>query len=160
GTGVPAGARRRARAEGDGRMTKRNPLAGQVAIVGIAQTAYGRDLKRTNLDLGLEAARLAVRDAGLTKDDIDGICRTGTGFAARYGANMVSIKEAMGLGRGTWTMNAGLGAAVVNAAHAVAAGACDNALVVQAYNRGTFMSLSAANDPFRARASEHPVGEG
>lgn len=141
-------------------MTTRNPVAGKVAIVGIGQTPYGRDLKRTNLDLGLEAARLAVRDAGLTKNDIDGICGTGAGFFARYGANMLSIQEAMGIPRVTWPTNAALGAAVVNAANAVAAGACDTALVVQAYSRGTFMSRSAANDPFRMRAAEHPVGEG
>jgi acetyl-CoA acetyltransferase len=135
-------------------------MAVGTAIVGVHQTPYGRDLKRTPLSLGLEAARAAIIDAGLTKHDIDGICGTGAGFGFPYGANMLSLQEALGIPRLTWAMNASLGAAVVNTSHAVEAGACRYALVVQAYTRGANMSQSAANDPFRVRAAAFGLSEG
>lgn len=45
----------------------------QATIAGIGHTALGRQPGRTALDLELEAVRNAVSDAGLTKDDIDGL---------------------------------------------------------------------------------------
>jgi acetyl-CoA acetyltransferase len=141
-------------------MTVRNPLRGQVALVGVGQTEYGRNLGRTELSLGLEAARMAIVDAGLTKNDIDGICGTGAGFAFPYGANMLSLQEALGIPQVTWPVNGALGAAVVYAAHAVAGGACETAVVVQAYNRSVGMSRSARNDPFRLRSAQFGLQEG
>ncbi|HZT06549.1 MAG TPA: thiolase family protein [Chloroflexota bacterium] len=43
------------------------------AIVGSAETEVGRALDRTGLDLKLDAATKAIRDAGLTKTQIDGV---------------------------------------------------------------------------------------
>jgi acetyl-CoA acetyltransferase len=45
-----------------------------VAIAGIGITQQAKRLERTTLSLCLEAARGALADAGMTKDDIDGIC--------------------------------------------------------------------------------------
>ena len=42
-------------------------------ISGIGQSAIGRRLDRTGVDLTIEAAREAVADAGLTFADIDGL---------------------------------------------------------------------------------------
>ena len=42
-------------------------------ISGIGQSAIGRKLMRTDLDITLDAARAAIADAGLNVDDIDGI---------------------------------------------------------------------------------------
>ena len=42
-------------------------------ISGIGQSAVGRRLGRTGLDLTIDAALAAIADAGLTPADIDGI---------------------------------------------------------------------------------------
>ncbi len=51
-------------------------------ISGIGQSAIGRRLRRTGVDLTMEAARAAVADAGLTLADIDGLA-TYPGAGAR-----------------------------------------------------------------------------
>ena len=48
-------------------------LSDKVAIVGVGATAQGKLPGRSSLDLGLEAFRRALDDAGLKKSDIDGI---------------------------------------------------------------------------------------
>lgn len=133
----------------------RNPLAGKVAIAGIGATAYGRDLGRSPLSLGLEAATRAIADAGLDKQAIDGICGTGVTPLAMGGAGFLSLQGALGIERTTWGQNGWLGSALVHAVAAVHAGLCDTALVVQAYVREPGMSRAAARDPFRARAAQY-----
>src|SRR5258705_8781053 len=103
-------------------MTPRNPVKDKIAIVGIGATDYARDMKRTPLALGLEAARKAIVDAGLDKTDIDGICGTGGGMGT---ANFLAVQEGLGIPSVTWCKNAGLGAPLVHAMHAIFAGACD-----------------------------------
>lgn len=48
-------------------------LSDRAAIVGVGATAQGKLPGRTPLDLGIEAFRRALADAGLKKDDVDGI---------------------------------------------------------------------------------------
>ena len=45
----------------------------RAVITGIGQSAVGRRLNRTGLDLTLDACLQAIDDAGLTRADIDGI---------------------------------------------------------------------------------------
>ena len=127
----------------------RNPLRNQLAVVGLGSTAYGRDLGRSHLSLGLEAAVNAIRDAGLDKNAIDGICGSGMTPLAMNGAGFLSLQGALGIERVTWGLNSWLGSAFVHAAAAVHAGLCDSVLVVQTYLREPGMSRSAAADPFR-----------
>ena len=47
-------------------------LERRAVSAGIGQSAIGRRLYRTGLDLTIEAALEAIADAGLTTDDIDG----------------------------------------------------------------------------------------
>jgi len=47
-------------------------------ITGIGQSAIGRRLGRSGLDLALDAVQAAIFDAGLDRTDIDGIA-TGSG---------------------------------------------------------------------------------
>ncbi|MFI5047712.1 MAG: thiolase family protein [Acidimicrobiia bacterium] len=129
----------------------RNPLKDTVAVVGVGSTSYGRDLKRTELSLGLEAATKAIEDAGLDKQEIDGICGTGMDPLAVGGAGFLTLQGALGIENTTWMKNGWLGSCFVFAAEAVFSGLCDAALVVQAYTRGPTMSRSAANDPYRSR---------
>lgn len=48
-------------------------LAGEVAIVGIGQSEFGRYLPASQLALGAKALRSALADAGLDRTDIDGL---------------------------------------------------------------------------------------
>jgi acetyl-CoA acetyltransferase len=131
----------------------RNPLKDKVAIVGVGSTPYGRDLERTELSLGLVAASRAIADAGIDKQEIDGLCGAGMTPLAMGGAGFLSLQGALGIERCTWVKNGWLGSALVYAVEAVFSGLCDTALVVQTYLRGVSMSRSAARDPFRLRAS-------
>ena len=49
------------------------PLERRAIISGIGQSDVGRRLGRSDLDLTVEAAEVAIADAGLTRDDIDGL---------------------------------------------------------------------------------------
>ena len=133
----------------------RNPLRGQVAIVGLGSTPYARDLGRTHLSLGLEAATKAIADAGINRQDIDGICGSGVTPLAMGGAGFLSLQGALGIERTTWGQNGWLGSALVASVQAVFSGLCDTALCVQTYVRDPGMSRAAARDPFRRRAAQY-----
>lgn len=139
-------------------MSTRNPIKDQVAIVGVGSAPYGRDLKRSLLDLGLEAARNAIEDAGIEKEQIDGICGNGMGPMVTHDAGFLSIQGALGIPKAGWVMNGWLGSQIVYAAQAVFSGGCDYCLIVQASQRTGAMSRSAFNDPFRRRATELASG--
>lgn len=133
----------------------RNPLKDKIAVVGVGSTAYGRDLARSELSLGLEAAVKAVADAGIDRQEIDGICGSGMTPLAMGGAGFLSLQGALGIERCTWVKNGWLGSAFVYAVEAVFSGLCDTVLVVQTNLRGVGMSRAAARDPFRLRASKY-----
>jgi acetyl-CoA acetyltransferase len=136
----------------------RNPLRDQIAVIGVGSTPYARDQKRTELSLGLEAALNAIEDAGIDRQQIDGLCGSGMNPLAMGGAGFLSLQGALGIEKTTWVKNGWLGSSFVYAAEAVFAGLCDVALVVQTYTREVLMSRSAAADPFRARAALKKMG--
>ena len=127
----------------------RNPLKDQLAVVGIGSTPYGRDLQRSHLSLGLEAAIAAIRDAGIGKNEIDGICGSGMTPLAQGGSGFLSLQGALGIDEITWGKNSWLGSCFVYAAEAVFSGLSDMCLLVQTYNREPGMSRSAYADPYR-----------
>jgi len=133
----------------------RNPLKDKLAVVGVGSTPYGRDLQRTHLSLGAEAAIKAIEDAGIDRQEIDGICGSGMTPLAVGNAGFLSLQGALGIEKVTWAKNGWLGSAFVFAAEAVFSGLCDVALVVQSYLREISMSRSAARDPFRLRAAKY-----
>jgi|SRR6185312_8550741 acetyl-CoA acetyltransferase len=53
-------------------------LSRQCAIVGVGNTAYTRGTDRSTLELHLEAATLALADAGLSAADVDGVMPSAT----------------------------------------------------------------------------------
>jgi 3-oxoacyl-[acyl-carrier-protein] synthase III len=53
-----------------------NPHRDRCAIVGIGATDFSRNSGRSDLTLAIQAAALALADAGLTAADIDGIVRS------------------------------------------------------------------------------------
>jgi acetyl-CoA acetyltransferase len=133
----------------------RNPLKDKVAIVGVGSTPYGRDLGRSELALGLQAAVNAIADAGIDRQEIDGLCGSGMTPLAMGGAGFLSLQGALGIEACTWVKNGWLGSALVYAVEAVFSGLCDTVLVVQTNMRGVNMSRAAARDPFRLRASQY-----
>ena len=52
-------------------------VRGEVAIVGIGETAYTKASGRTAREIGAEAAERAIADAGLEPSDIDGLTWSG-----------------------------------------------------------------------------------
>src|ERR671931_618106 len=51
----------------------RERIAGKAAIVGVGNTQFGKLPGRSAWSLQAEAVRNALEDAGLTKDDVDGL---------------------------------------------------------------------------------------
>ena len=113
-------------------------------ISGIGQSAIGRRLNRTGLDLTVEAARVAVADAGLTLADIDGIATYpggGSGGGAAFGGpGTPDVQDALRL-EVNWHTGGIEGpaqlAAVVNAVMAVGAGLANHVLVYRTVTEAT-----------------------
>lgn len=110
-----------------------SPLSGRAAIVGIGETDYVRGSDRSILQMVLAASMDAIRDAGLTPADIDGIIPP-PGFvawdeiAAHLGITDVRYTAAAQMGGASPT------AALVTAAMAVASGAATAVLVPIGWN--------------------------
>ncbi len=104
-------------------------LKGEVAIAGLGVTPQGKVFDRTHMGFAVEAVRLALEDAGLAREDLDGLLLN-PGLAwgeAAMGSFM--LQQALGLRdlRLSATMNVGgatAGAMVQHAALAIAAGMC------------------------------------
>lgn len=112
----------------------------RVAVVGAAMSDSGRVDHLTELQMHQQGIRRAIADAGLTKDDIDGLCSTGTGVLAP-----IEVAEYLGLtqqlryvesttvGGSTWEFMAR------HAANAIATGMVD--VVVLSYASTTRADL-------------------
>jgi acetyl-CoA acetyltransferase len=122
----------------------RNPSKDKVAIVGLGSTGFARDSSgQTQAALALRACRDAILDAGLGKDEIDGV--VGTAPPAPY------VVNGLGLSGVTYytTETTPFASAVIQAANAVFAGSCEVAVAYHAVYRTPATSRSAAKDPFR-----------
>jgi acetyl-CoA acetyltransferase len=101
----------------------------RVAIVGAALSDIGRVDTRTPFELHQQAASRALADAGLTRDDVDGLASSGMGLLAP-----VEIAEYLGL-RPTWADGTGVGGStwefmVGHAAAAIQAGQAEVVVIV------------------------------
>jgi acetyl-CoA acetyltransferase len=132
----------------------RNPVRDRVAVVGVGTTRYTRAAEGvTPQALAVEAAMNAVRDAGLAREDIDGLCIAG---ALGRTANVQYLQEGLGVPQLRWWANLAVGSiasfSFIESVNAVFSGACTTALVVHSSTRTAFNSASVARgDPFRAR---------
>jgi acetyl-CoA acetyltransferase len=105
-------------------------------ITGAGQSAVGRRLNRSALDLTTEAAVAAIEDAGLTRDDIDGVTTYPGGYAAASlgygGPSPHELQDALRLDL-NWYVGAqqipGQLGAIVAAAMAVSTGLARHVLV-------------------------------
>ncbi|HEY4947682.1 MAG TPA: thiolase family protein, partial [Acidimicrobiales bacterium] len=103
----------------------------------------GRHLGRTDIDLTIEACLAAVQDAGLTRDDIDGLATypgMGTGTPGFAGPTTPEVQDALRLRLG-WHDGGGEGPgqmrALMAACLAVAAGLARHVLVYRTVSEST-----------------------
>lgn len=69
-------------------------LKDQTAVCGVGHSPYGKRLHRSTIDLGGEAIRNALEDAGLGKNDLDGLIIS---FGTPIGADADTLAYALGL---------------------------------------------------------------
>jgi acetyl-CoA acetyltransferase len=134
-------------------MTGRNPAQDKLAISGLGLSPYARDRgATTELAMVAEAAVAAIRDAGLSAADIDGV--VGGGLLTG-GIDPATVVSALGLPAVTWWARAvpPIMNHLMAAMNAVWAGSCEVALVYHSVYRIAGFSRSAGADPFRQRAT-------
>jgi acetyl-CoA acetyltransferase len=98
------------------------PIERRAIISGIGQSQVGRRLGRSELDLTVEACLDAIEDAGLTRDDIDGISTypgMGMGPGGFAGPPGPEVQDALRL-RCNWHDGGGEGPAQIRAVMAAA----------------------------------------
>ncbi len=112
-------------------------------ISGIGRSKVGRKLGRTGLSLTVESALAAIADAGLTRDDIDGLATYPGLFDASPGMSPCGVNDVQDALRlklnwfsGGAETPAQLGA-VFNAVAAVAAGLANHVLVFRTVTEST-----------------------
>ncbi len=120
-----------------------SPAERQAAITGLGQSDVGRRLGRTELDLTLDACLEAIADAGLTREDIDGLATypgAGLGTGGFAGPGTPEVQDALRL-RLNWHDGGGEGPAqiraVIAACFAIAAGAARHVLVYRTVTEST-----------------------
>ncbi len=122
-------------------------LRGKVAIVGAADTEVGKLPQFSATGLCVDAARRALDDAGIAKEQVDGLV-TCNSFAEPYMYHAEMIAEYMQIfPRYCVTAVAGGGttfSSIQNAALAITAGVCETVLVTMADSLSTGLSREQA----------------
>jgi acetyl-CoA acetyltransferase len=109
-------------------------LRDKVAVTGIGETLYQRGATRLSTELQLEAALMAIADAGLSPRQIDGVIPIGI-----TGAPAEEIATNLGIGELRYSALTPMGgassiAAIQTAAAAIAAGLCNHVLIAAGRN--------------------------
>jgi acetyl-CoA acetyltransferase len=130
----------------------RNSIKDAIAITGVGTSTFSRDSGKTPAGLALEASVNAVRDAGVAKEEIDGI----------FGSDVPAarMQAALGLPATTWFGNhvRPFSFHLVAAMNAVFAGSCEVALVYHSVYRPPGRSRAAASDLLRVRSASGLTG--
>jgi acetyl-CoA acetyltransferase len=125
----------------------------RTAVVGIGQTAFGKDLVDTELSLACQAISAALDDAGIAPSEVDGLAS----FTMEQNRE-VDVARNVGMGDITWFSQVGFGGGagcgvVGQAAMAVATGQCEVAVAWRARKRAAKTSRPWAQA--RAGISDH-----
>lgn len=118
----------------------KHPLSGQAVIAGVGHTAFGKLAGRDTVSLNVEAIRNALGDAGIAKDEVDGLyVKAPTSrFEMMYAQKLA---EALGLQPrigGVWDHGGASNISMISmAAMAIDAGQCEVAIVALADNPAT-----------------------
>lgn len=134
-------------------MSARNPIKDATAFAGAGRSPYSRDRgSTTELTMVLDACTEAIRDAGLSAADIDGV--VGAGLLTG-GIDPAVVISSLGLPSVGWWLKTvpPIVNHIVAAMNSVWSGACDTALVYHSAYRLGGNSRTAAADPFRSRAA-------
>lgn len=134
-------------------MSKRYPIKDQLAFASAATTDFSKTSNdRTQAGMAIDACVAAIRAAGLTAADIDGISASGTSPEPKF------IQSALGIPRiGWWESPALTGTyatTIFAAMHAIQSGACETVLCYHSAYRLPWQSRAAALDPMRRRVGE------
>ncbi len=119
----------------DGDLFRR--IQDKIAIVGIGHLPFSKDIGRPISDTAVEAAQLALEDAGLEAEDVDGISM----FEMEH-THEVSIARRLGVTNLSWWDKISYGggascATLMHAAAAIASGLATTVLCHRARNRGS-----------------------
>ena len=121
----------------------------KVAVTGIGLSRIGRRLMTDPMVLAVEAAEAAMADAGLTRDDIDGLTTYPGGMlgGGMSEGGIYAIEDALRV-RPSW-INGGLetpgqGGAVIAAMLAVAGGLCKHVLCIRTVWEATYAAEQRA----------------
>jgi acetyl-CoA acetyltransferase len=133
-------------------VTRPDSIRGKVAIAGVGLTAMGSFPDRTSLSLAMEAFKRALDDAGLTRDDVDGL------ICLAYGSDYDRFLEAAGLNvryayQG-WSHGRFLAPMVQHAAMAIHHGLADCIAIVHG-RRGRAFGQSADVEMWRQGLGPH-----
>jgi len=115
-------------------------LSGKFVIAGIGQTPFGKLPGRSTVSLNLEAIRAALADAGVEKDQVDGLfVKAPTSrFEMMYAQKLAEAMALVPRVGGVWDHGgASTNSMIGHAAIAIEAGQCDIALVCLADNPAT-----------------------
>ncbi len=74
-------------------------MKGKIAIVGIGEVPTGRYPERSAIQCAIESARMAIRDAGISKDQIDTVIPTAALCSSKFNTDLVTgrVGEELGL---------------------------------------------------------------
>ena len=97
----------------------------KTAIAGIGQTAFGKQLEASELELACHAVLAALEDAGIERSEVDGLASY-----TQESSSEVALARNLGLGDITWFSQVGYGGGagpgvIGNLAMAVASGQCN-----------------------------------
>ena len=115
-------------------------LSGKVVIAGIGHTAFGKHPGRSTVSLNIEAIRKALADAGVEKDQVDGLfVKAPTSkFEMMYAQKLAEAMALVPRVGGVWDHGgASTNSMIAHAAMAIDAGQCDIAIVALADNPAT-----------------------
>jgi acetyl-CoA acetyltransferase len=125
----------------------------RVAVVGVGTTDYSRHQTKSRGGLAVDACVAALRDAGLTAPDVDGIAGDPGEASPHY------VQGGLGVDGVRWfsTTQIPLASLMTEAAYAVHSGACEVALVYHAAYRTGSVSQSARQEGDPIRAAADPI---
>jgi acetyl-CoA acetyltransferase len=130
-------------------MARDTPLRDAAAIVGIGQTEFAKQIDRPEGQLAAEAVVAALRDAGLTPADVDGLSSY-----TMESTDEVTLAKTIGAGDITYFSQVGYGggagcATIGHAAMAIATGQADVVVAWRSRKRGARTSRPWAAAPSR-----------
>jgi acetyl-CoA acetyltransferase len=134
----------------------------KVAVAGVGYTAFSRASGRPVLDLAADAALAACADAGLHRDQVDGIASHMVGADSENAQALATALALPGLRFVVDLHMAGQAPChlVGLAAQAITSGQADNVLVYRALNGRSGPRVGTARIPGRGGQYRYPIGYG